>query len=311
MSHILVSGLVNLETSVRVEGFPLNYTPQLISNYGISSGPAGIGYNLAKALTTLGDTVHLVSMVGSDLLGKMLRQVLTADGISDEFVTGQLAVTNQSVVLFEPGRRRILLADPKDIPEQRYPEDLFTRAIPGCSLATVGLVTFAQPLVEIARRAEVPLACDLHTATRLDVPYLRNLLGAASILFVSGEGLEMMPEDWANRVMAEFGPQVIVIGLGAEGALLSVKETGLLQRFPAVYTRPVDNTLGAGDALFSAFVHFHAAEYGPAEALSRAMVFASYKIGESGASRGFLSEDEVNRIYAGISPGLHSAKTSG
>jgi sugar/nucleoside kinase (ribokinase family) len=174
---------------------------------------------------------------------------------------------------------------------------LFARAIEGCSLATFGLVPFAQPLIGLARRAGVPIACDMQTATRLDIPQLRNLLEAASILFASDDGLGLPPEDWAQRVLAEFGPKVVVIGLGAEGALLAVKETGRMQRFPAAYTRPVVNTLGAGDALFSAFIHFYAAGHEPGEALGRAMVFASYKIGESGASRGFLKEEEINSIY--------------
>ena len=302
MTRILVSGLVNLETSVKVEGFPLEYASQRISLYGIHSGPAGIGYNLAKALTTLGDTAHLVSMVGSDLLGTLLRQVLAADSMTDQFVTSQLKDTNQGVVLYDPSGRRSLFADPKDVPDQRYPEDLFERAIEGCSLATFGLVPFAQPLISLARRAGVPIACDMQTATRLDIPQLRNLLEAASILFASDDGLGLPPEDWAQRVLADFDPKVVVIGLGAEGALLAVKETGQMQRYPAVYTRPVVNTLGAGDALFSAFIHFYAAGLQPGEALGRAMVFASYKIGESGASRGFLKEKELELLY-GDGPG--------
>ena len=65
---------------------------------------------------------------------------------------------------------------------------------------------------------------------------------------------------------------------------------------PAVSIRPVVNTVGAGDALFSAFAHFYVKGNDPTEALSKATVFASYKIGESGASKGFLTEDALSAL---------------
>lgn len=61
----------------------------------------------------------------------------------------------------------------------------------------------------------------------------------------------------------------------------------------AVTTREVVNTVGAGDSLFSAFVHFYAKGKTPKEALALATVFASWKIGESGGAKGFLSEEEL------------------
>jgi acarbose 7IV-phosphotransferase len=294
MSHILISGLVSLETSVLVEGFPVTYVPSRGALFGVKSGLAGIGYNLSKALATLGDTPHLVSMLAPDLLGGYVRQVLVNDGIPTGFVTGQLSETPQSAVLHDPEGRRTIFVDPKDSIEQHYPEDLFFQALSGCLMAVLGQVRFSQPLLGLARQAGVPVACDIQTNTSFDHPYTQSYLASASILFASAEGLPSPPEDWAQRALNDYNPQVVVIGLGTEGALLAVRQTGQMQRFPAVYTRPVVNTLGAGDALFSAFIHFHCAGFSPAEALARAMVFASYKIGESGATRGFLTDSEVS-----------------
>lgn len=302
MKPILVSGLINLETIVQLDGFPLEYAPMRLLTHRITSGPAGIGYNLSRALTTLGSSVRLVSMLGNDRAGAFLRQVLAADGISAEFVTSQLAETNLSVILCDPGGRRAFLADPKDVPGQVYPESLFFKALDGCALAALGLVSFSQPLIGLARGAGVPIACDLQTYTRLDDPYLQERLASSSILFVSGDGLELAPAEWARQAlsMAKSGLEAIVIGLGEDGALLAVKESGLVQHFPAVFTRPVAGTVGAGDALFSAFIHFYAAGYPPAEALGRAQVFASYKIGENGSAQGFISAGEVNRLYTDL-----------
>ncbi len=46
-----------------------------------------------------------------------------------------------------------------------------------------------------------------------------------------------------------------MIGLGEKGALLAVRKDNVIERVPAVTTRKVINTIGAGDALFSAFLH--------------------------------------------------------
>lgn len=73
---ILVSGLINLETTLQIEQFPVNYYPVQYPFFGINSTVSGIGYNVAKALTTLGNTVHLVSIIGRDLSGKLVRESL-------------------------------------------------------------------------------------------------------------------------------------------------------------------------------------------------------------------------------------------
>ncbi len=57
------------------------------------------------------------------------------------------------------------------------------------------------------------------------------------------------------------------------------------------------NTIGAGDALFSSFLHFYRRLGSPYEAIKRAVVFASYKIGEAGAAQGFLDEAGLEALY--------------
>jgi acarbose 7IV-phosphotransferase len=100
-------------------------------------------------------------------------------------------------------------------------------------------------------------------------------------------------------VQAKFGNDVVVVGLGAEGALLLDRASGYAARVPAVQARPVVNTIGAGDALFSAFLHFYLKGRDALAALSLAVVFAGYKIGEAGAAEGFLDEAGVERIQQG------------
>ena len=79
--------------------------------------------------------------------------------------------------------------------------------------------------------------------------------------------------------------------------MLSVRADNFLERIPAVETRPVVNTIGAGDALFSAFVHAYLQSGDPYTAIQKAVVFASHKIGEKGAAEGFLDHNGLERLY--------------
>ena len=64
--HILVSGLVNTETTAEVRGFPIQYYPIDYTFFGVNTAVSGVAFNLSKALTTLGDAVRLISMTGKD-----------------------------------------------------------------------------------------------------------------------------------------------------------------------------------------------------------------------------------------------------
>ena len=75
---------------------------------------------------------------------------------------------------------------------------------------------------------------------------------------------------------------------------MAVREDDFLERFEAVRTREVVNSIGAGDALFSAFLDRYMRTADPYTAIREAMVFASYKIGEKGAAHGFLKSDELD-----------------
>ena len=67
--------------------------------------------------------------------------------------------------------------------------------------------------------------------------------------------------------------------------------------------KPV-NTVGAGDALFSAFLHYSAAGLAPRPALERAVVFAGFKVCANGAAEGFVPEAEIEEVIRRGLPAL-------
>ncbi|NJL95852.1 MAG: carbohydrate kinase family protein [Anaerolineae bacterium] len=293
-TKILVAGLVNLEVTLRVEGFPIDYSPVRYPFFGVNSSFSGVGLNVARALVTLGQEIEFLSLIGKDWAGHAALAELEASGIPTRYVLPQLANLPHSVILYEGSGRRQINTDLKDIQDQVYPVVHLEAALQGCHLAAICNINFARPFLEVAQAAGVPIATDVHVIRDLDDPYNRDYMAAATLLFMSNEGLPCPPEEWALRVQERYQTPVIVIGLGREGALLVVRADGFLGRFPALYTRLVQNSVGAGDALFSAFVHCYAQQPDPYRALQRAQVFASYKIGAVSGSDGFLSAPELD-----------------
>ena len=295
MGPILVSGLINLETTVRVDGFPIPYFPVRYPFFGVRSAVSGVGYNVASALTTLGNDVRFVSLIGRDQTGELVRTTLEKAAISDRFIQADLEQTAQSVILYDEAGRRQINVDLKDLQQAAYPGESFAQALSGCRLAILCNINFSRPFLAEVRQRKIPIATDVHAIGSLDDPYNRDFMEHADILFQSHESLPCPPEDWAAHLMERFGTRIVVIGLGKDGALLGVRDDRFLGRFPAQSTRAVVNTIGAGDALFSSFLHFWTRDGDPALALRRAILFASWKIGEKGAAEGFLSEAELDR----------------
>jgi ribokinase len=297
MANILVSGLINIETTLRIEGFPLHYNPVNYPFFGVNSSVSGVGYNISKALTILGNKVIFLSLIGQGMQAKQVRDSLAVDNISTRFVLGTAQETAQSVILYDRDGRRQIHVDLKDIQELDYPKTLFMDAMHNCDLLILCNINFSRKMLALAKESGKLIATDVHTVRALNDSYNQDFMRAADILFMSNEHLPCSPSDWALQVMEKFCPLHLVIGLGGKGALLASRESEGVQFFPAVQTRRVVNTIGAGDALFSSFLHCYMQSRDPVESIQKAIVFSSYKIGGASAAEGFLSALELEEWY--------------
>jgi ribokinase len=267
---------------------------------GVNSTVSGVGYNVSKALTVLGDEVEFLSLIGKDSARTMIYEALKTDHISSTHVLDVMPETAHSVILYDANGKRQINVDLKDTQKMPYPEDIARESIKACSTAILCNINFSRPLLRMARTAGKLIATDVHSIGNLENEYNRDFMAAANILFQSHEKLPVSPEAWARQLFNRYGVEIIVIGLGSEGALLAVRQDNFMERIPAVTTRPIVNTIGAGDALFSAFVHFYNKKRDAYTAIRKARVFASYKIGEKGAADGFLDEEALETLVSSI-----------
>lgn len=300
MGKILVAGLVNLETSVQVDSFPVPYFPVTYPFFGISTNIGGVGYNISKALSILGDNVDFLSIIGNDFIGKTIKERLKLDLIYDRYVVNLLKNTANSVILYDKKGRREIYCDLKELQSTVYPIEYFETAIKECTMSVLCNINFCRPFLERAKKYKKDIVTDIHVISDIKDEYNKDFMQTANILFMSDEGLPCPPEEWAKKLIDTYGTEIIVIGLGEKGALLSVKKDNFIERIPAIKTREAKNTIGAGDALLSGFVHFYNRTKDPYDAIKKAIVFASYKIGTPNSSDGFLTEKELIKIYSEI-----------
>lgn len=288
---ILVSGLLNTETTAAVRGFPIGYYPIDYAFFGVNTAVSGVAFNIAKALRTLGDEVRLISMTGSDYPAGYIRDVLQELNIGSEYVRPALQQTPASVVLYDPEGRRQIYCDLKDIQETAY--TFSSDCLDGIDLVVACNINFNRPLLRMAKAAGKRVATDVHVLPDIHDAYNREFMECADILFLSDEGVGRNYEDFLLQLARTYGSEIIVLGRGDKGAAMYLRQTDRILQMPAAQVGPVTNTVGAGDALFSAFVHFYARGFAPQEALRRAQLFAACKITVSGASNGFVTEQTL------------------
>ncbi|WP_294430649.1 carbohydrate kinase family protein [uncultured Treponema sp.] len=292
---ILVSGLVNVETSAKVRGFPINYYPIDYPFFGLAMNVGGVGFNVSRALKTLGDEVNFVSFTGDDLPAQIIEETFKKDAIETKSIQKDLKQTPQSVVLYDDSGKRQIYCDLKDIQDMRLDCERLKNEINTADAVVCCNINFNRTLLHEAKKAGKLIATDVHVLSNINDEYNREFLENADIVFLSDESLPCEPNEFLSSLKARYNMKIIVLGQGSKGATLYERQTDKIAHFECVPCKNVVNTVGAGDALFSSFVHFYVKGFSAEKALRYAQTFASCKIEHNGASVGFLSEEELKK----------------
>lgn len=294
MKKILISGLVNTETVTKVRKFPIDYYPIDYPFFGISTAVSGVAYNIALAMKTLGDEVKLLSMTGKDFPAEYIKKELENADLSPDHLKQKLKETPSSVVLYDETGRRQIYCDLKDIQETSY--GFSAEQVANADIVVACNINFNRELLRLAKSMGKTVATDVHVLGNIHDDYNRNFMEVADILFLSDESVWEDYHAFLWELSRTYSPQIIVLGRGGKGAAMYVRADDRIYDLEAARVGEVVNTVGAGDALFSAFVHFYARGLAPLECLKRAQIFAAAKIRVSGASRGFVTEAEIEEM---------------
>lgn len=300
MLKFLVSGLINVETNLKIDKFPLQYYPVNYDFFGITTAVSGVGYNVSKALNKLGGNVELLSIIGNDINSDLIYNTFKHNGLNIEYLMKIIDQTPQSVILYDKYGNRQIHVDLKNIQEVSYPTNIFLDRLKYCDIAVLCNINFSRPFLKVAKKLGKIIATDVHVISDIYDDYNAEFMENANILFMSDENIGDNVEDFVKKVVKTYNNDILVVGMGSRGALLYVKKDNYVGRFSAIHhIDKVVNTVGAGDALFSSFIFYYTKTKDPYTSIKKAILFASYKIRKNSGSDGFLSEIELNKLGDG------------
>lgn len=295
--RIVVFGNVNLELAVSVGDFPVGYAPSRTIQGGIVPDVSGTAYNIATALTLLDSEVTLCVPLGADPVGVLVADQLTRRGMT--VLPAAIAEQPVTVVLADDAGRRLILNDYRGADGFHHDPYPATRLMAAADLVVLPSSGVNARLPAAAAGCGSLVAVDVETIETFDGPQ-RVWCEAADILFASHERLPCPPADWAAQVLERYPRcDVAVVGCGEQGAVLAVRHRPVVH-IPAVRVGPVRSTLGAGDALFAAYLDGHLRGLAPWEALRRATVYASAKLAGVSGAAGLLDTAGLAALQADL-----------
>ena len=160
MNKILVSGLINTETTVKIKQFPIEYFPIDYPFFGVNTRVSGVAYNLVKALKSLGDDVSLVSMTGDDFSADYIKAEVEKTGVDSKYINRILKETPNSVVLYDGDGKRQIYCDLKDVQDVKY--DFDEKIYADSDVIIACNANFNRDLLKKAKASGKVIATDVH-----------------------------------------------------------------------------------------------------------------------------------------------------
>lgn len=275
MPRVCVIGSANVDYAVRVPRLPR--PGETVTGGDLLRDLGGKGANQAVAARRLGAEVRMLGGVGTDAAGEEIRARLAALGIGVDGLVTVPAPTGAALIFVDAaGANQIAVAPGAN------------HALTGAALAPhAGAIAWAEvvvcqlelPLPVVrwalgeARRNGVATILNPAPARDLDDELLHlaryltpNETEAGRLAEVEVSGLETARK--AGERLVERGAEVVIVTLGAEGALVCGRESPV--HYPAFPVAAVDTT-AAGDAFTGAL----AAGIAAGETLEQALPLAN------------------------------------
>ena len=198
-----------------------------------------------------------------------------------------LEQTPSAVIFYDSERKLQTFEDIKDMEEVPYDMARFAEALADADLVILSNTKFCEPFLAPVKESGKKLVVNFNGLDReneLD----QKFLTAADIVYVSDDEIKSDPYE-AMRIMSEeYSMECGILGMGKAGLLMYTRADNMVVPYPAVHIKEVVNTVGAGNALLSCFLHYYHKNGNYHEAIKYALMFAAYKIGYMGPVSGIV-----------------------
>ncbi|MBD5135721.1 MAG: carbohydrate kinase family protein [Lachnospiraceae bacterium] len=295
MSDFLVAGLLHMETIVKVDKIPVEFNSLTSRHDTIFTSIGGDAYNMALALKWLGNNTDLMAMVDEKIGPGIINSNTESEiKLSSEYILPRLKAMPSAVTLYDENKRQQIFEDTKDLRNTQYDIELFEKRIETADAVVMSNLQFCKPLIDMALERHIPIAVNIRDFRKEDLNFNSKFLDAADIIYVSDDNLVKDSYEFVKEIAELYSPEIIILGQGAKGVLIYSSKENIFAEYKSVKTLEIVNTVGAGNALFSCFLHYYLKDGNAVAAIKNALLFASYKIGFVGTSNGFMTEEQIN-----------------
>lgn len=305
---ILVVGSLNMDQIVRVPRLP-TLGETLLGASSIRLVPGGKGANQAVALARLGAKVIMAGRVGADPFGKQLILSLQDDDVDTNLIVVDAEESSGTAFIFlaPQGDNSIIVSSGANMhvghTHDANQMQQITRALRQVSALVLQMEIPEETvayLIDEADTAGVRVILNLAPAQQLPRETLRKvsalILNETEASLLSGQRVENIEDARiVANVLHSYGIPMIVITLGAQGALLITRDANgqilhIYQEAPRVQ---VIDTTAAGDCFVGALTVALIEKQTPAQALRFATIASSLKVTRFGAQSGLPTREEV------------------
>lgn len=296
MKDFLIAGLLYMETIVRVDKIPVEFRSLTSKHDTIFTSIGGDAYNMALALKWLGNNTDLMAMIDKKMSPGIINSSSESDIVlNTEYILPRLKAMPSAVTLYDKDKNQQIFEDTKDLRDTAYDLSLFEKRIETADAVVMTNLQFCKPLIDMALDRKIPIAVNIRDLRKEDLNFNSKFLEAANIIYLSDDNLSKDSYEFVKEIAETYSPEVIILGQGAKGVLIYSAKDNIFAEYKSVKTLDVVNTVGAGNALFSCFLHYYLKTGNAVDSIKNALLFASYKIGFVGTSNGFMTEQQIEQ----------------
>lgn len=270
----------------------------------------GDALNESVVLSRFHKSAHLITKVGDDEAGGMVRDYIKANGVLGEHIKVEkdLETSVHIVLVDETGERRFLMNENGSA--RRLCADDILPYLPGAAKIVSFASLFISPPLTLdivgdlfAQIKQDPgriLVADMTRAKNHETLYdLRPLLPYVDYILPNDSEIAQItgvedPEENA-RLLVEAGAGCAVVKTGSQGCI--VKTADSCCRIPAYPDANCIDTTGAGDTFAAGFLWALSEGYSPTECARFGNAAASCSVEAYGAVNGILTIEEPMRRY--------------
>lgn len=301
--RVVVIGVASQQTSLPVGSFPLQYEPQRSLTGQIRHTVGGVGFNVARVLSVMGNMVALASPLGEDYPAAMVDAEAYRYNISTHLCRRELLRTPRTVVLYDNAGRRMVNSDLTDASDFLFDTADLVPDVKRAKVVVLANMTLTQPIFEPVKQAAKRVAVDFHDVGMPLSDKHRVFLGS-NFINMSNEHVRGHEIELLLRLREESPAEVLSMTLGADGALILTRDMAQPVHVPAPDVTAI-NTVGAGETYWAVFLHHYLADKMTAvDAAARGCQAAARQV----ASRPLVSGTDVNGLRAML--GLRSESAS-